>query len=92
MKNPRTGVELIKLGKDSWVFMAEPLRALTDLIYLRKEVSWKADGVGFLTESMRMEEEDIKRFDIKKLDKILGNLRDKRTINYLIGMRKEFWR
>ena len=51
--NPRAGVEIIKLNEDSWAFIAKPLRAITDLIYLRKEISWEAHGLEFLTDSMQ---------------------------------------
>ena len=87
--NPRAGVEIIKLNKDSWAFIAKPLRAITDLIYLRKEISWEAHGLGFLTDSMRIEDEDLFKIDFSYYTEMLEGLHDKRTIHYLEGMKKE---
>ena len=86
---PLSGVESVKLGEGSWAFIASPLRAITDLIYLRKDVSWEAYGIGFLTDSMRMEDEDLSRIEFAHFNEILGGLRDKRTIHFLERMKKE---
>jgi predicted transcriptional regulator of viral defense system len=91
-RNPRSGVESVKLSEDSWVFIAKPLRAITDLIYLSKEILWETDGLRFLTESMRMEDEDISQIDFSPYNEILNGLRDKRTIHYLAEMKKELQR
>ena len=88
MLNPRTGVESIKLDEDTWAFIATPLRAVADLIYLRKEVSWDKDGLGFLVDSLRIEEEDLLNIDLTYLTELFSGFRDKRTINYLKGMKK----
>lgn len=90
--NPRSGVEVVKLSKYSWAFVAKPLRAITDLIYLRKEISWETDGFGFLTDSLRMENEDISQIDFSHFNEILKGLRDKRTLYYLKSMKKEIQR
>ena len=87
--NPRSGVEVIKLSNDTWAYVAKPLRAITDLIYLRKEISWEIDGIEFLTESLRMEDEDISQLDFSHFNEILKGFRDKRTLYYLEGMKKE---
>lgn len=89
---PRSGVESVKLGEDSWAFIAKPLRAITDLVYLRKEVSWEAYGLEFLTDSMRIEDEDISHIDFSNYGEILEGLRNTRTIRYLEGMKKELRR
>ena len=34
------GVEAVKLASNSWAFVATPLRALADMLYLNKSVSW----------------------------------------------------
>ncbi len=92
MENPRSGVQAVKIGEDSWAFIAEPLRAITDLIYLRKEISWVKDGAGFLIESMRMEEEDLHQINFSHLNETLESLRDKRTVEYLRELKKVFSR
>jgi len=92
ISNPRAGVEIIKLFEDSWAFIAKPLRAITDLIYLRKEISWEAHGLGFLTDSMRIEDEDLIHIDFSNFDEILEGLHNKRTVHYLKEMRKELQR
>ncbi len=90
--SPRAGVESVKLSENSWAFIANPLRAITDLIYLRKEISWETDGLEFLTESMRMEKEDISQIDFSQYNDILDGLHNKRTIHYLEEMKKELQR
>lgn len=87
--NPRAGVEIIKLGENYWAYIATPLRAIADLIYFRKEISWKADGLRFLTESMRIEYEDLIQLDFSSLPEILEGFHNKRTVDYLEGMKKE---
>lgn len=91
-RSPRSGVESVRLNEDSWAFIAKPLRAITDLIYLRKEISWETDGLGFLIESMRMEDEDISQIDFSQYNEIVNGLLDKRTIHYLEEMKKELQR
>lgn len=56
---PRAGVEMIRVDQDGWAFMASPIRAIADLVYLRKGIRWEPHGLPFLTESMRIEEEDL---------------------------------
>ena len=49
--DPRAGVQAIRIEKNFWAFVATPLRAIADLVYLRKSVSWRKDGPAYLTES-----------------------------------------
>jgi hypothetical protein len=87
--DPRAGVQAVKLGQDAWAFIASPLRAIADLVYLRPSVSWAKDGLGFLTDSLRMEEEDLGRLDCSPCEEILESLRSPRVREYLQGLRKE---
>lgn len=87
VNNPRTGVRVEHIGKDSWVFIATPLRAIADLIYLRKEVKWELHGSSFLTQSMRIEKDDLMGAD--NFDEVIENFNNKRTTSYLMGLRKE---
>ena len=86
---PRAGVEAEKLNADEWAFIASPLRAIGDLVYLRKEISWEHNGMGFLTDSMRIEEEDLRLLANSSWDEILDSFRSRRTERYLGGLRKE---
>lgn len=87
--DPRAGVQAVKLGQDSWAFIASPLRAIADLVYLRSSVSWAKDGLDFLTDSLRMEEEDLSQLDCSLGEEILESLRSPRVREYLQGLRKE---
>lgn len=87
--DPRAGVQAVKLGQDAWAFVASPLRAIADLVYLRPSISWAKDGLGFLTDSLRMEEEDLSRLDFSLGEEILENIRSRRVGEYLQGLREE---
>lgn len=86
---PKAGVESLKIDKNSWAFIATPLRAIADLVYLRREVTWKRDGLSFLTESMRIEIEDLRNLSFKGIDELCKSLRNKRTKNYISQLYKE---
>lgn len=88
-KNPRAGVEAVKIDKTGWAFIATPLRAIADLICIRKHIRWERDGLAFLTESMRIEIEDLKKISFEELDDLSASLRDKRTREYLSRLHME---
>jgi hypothetical protein len=71
------------------VFIAGPLRAIADTVYLRKGITWKQDGSRFLTSSMRIEENDLREIPTEDSEEVIGSIRDERTRRYLIGLRKE---
>ncbi len=81
--NPRAGVQAHKIDGQSWAFVATPLRAIADLIYTRKDVSWEKDGLVFLTESMRIERDDLENMSFESLSEVSRSLRDRRTTDYL---------
>ena len=87
--NPRAGVKAEKIDAQAWAFVASPLRAIADLIYLRKGIAWGADGLRFLTDSMRIEEEDLRRLSLNGFDEVYRSIRNRRTRAYLAGLRKE---
>ena len=89
LHHPRAGVEIVKLDKYSWAYIAKPLRAIADLIYSRKEISWEVHGLGFLTESMRIEEEELFQLDFSCYTEMMDGLHDRRTVHYLEEMKKE---
>jgi len=88
--NPKAGVQALKVDGRSWAFVATPLRAIADLIYARKDVSWANDGLAFLTESMRIEREDLEKMAWEGLNEVCESLRDRRTTDYLRGLNREF--
>jgi hypothetical protein len=87
--NPRVGVQALKVDGRSWAFVATPLRAVADLIYTRKDVSWAKDGLAFLTESMRIERDDLEEISFESLGEVCGSLRSRRTTDYLRGLYRE---
>jgi hypothetical protein len=90
--DPKAGVRVVRLSPDAWAFVALPLRAIADLVYLRRDISWNRDGLGFLTESMRMEEDDLRTLTQEAFPEIRHAMRNRRTQDYLDGLRKELRR
>jgi hypothetical protein len=87
--SPRAGVRRITLPDRLSAYVAGPVRAIADLVYARKGVSWSAHGTGFLTDSMRMDLEDLGALVATDFDEVLGSSRDRRTRRFLAGLRKE---
>ena len=87
--NPMAGVRSVRIDNDAWAFVAGPIRTIADLIYIRKDVSWEDDGLAFLTESLRIEEEDLCEISMDEIDEVVESIRSKRVGRYLIGMRNE---
>jgi predicted transcriptional regulator of viral defense system len=87
--DPRAGVQALKIDGRSWAFVATPLRAIADLIYTRREVNWVEDGLAFLTESMRIEGDDLQEISFESLDEICKSLRSRRVTDYLMALAKE---
>jgi len=87
--HPRTGVKAVKFNDRSWAFIATPLRTIADQVYLQKQISWEKDGLEYLTESMRIEWEDLHKISFENIHEICESLRDKRTKRYLTGMYRE---
>ena len=84
----RAGVVAEKIVDDAWGFLATPLRAIADLIYVRREVEWGKDGLAFLTSSMRIEIEDLHELAMELFDEVHDSIRNKRVKDYLQGMRE----
>ena len=87
--NPRAGVRSVRIDRDAWVIIAGPVRAIADLIYTRKDVRWEVDGLAFLTESMRIDEEDLYDIPMDDVDEAIVSIRSRRVGRYLAGLRKE---
>jgi len=84
---PRAGVEAVEIARHAWAFVASPLRAIADAVYLRKEIAWNRDGLGYLTESLRIEEDDLQSLSFEALDEILDSIRSRRVRAYLEGLK-----
>ena len=52
-------------------------------------VSWEKDGLAFLTDSMRMEREDLEKMAWEGLNEVCESLRSRRTTDYLQGLFRE---
>ena len=87
--NPLAGVEAIKLDDFFWGFVATPFKAIADLVYLRKEVSWIDDGIAFLTESMRIEREELCDIPLTTADEIIDSVRTQRTREFMTHLKRE---
>lgn len=86
-RDPRAGVEAVPLADGSWAYIATPLRAIADMVYLDKRVTWERDGMAWLSESLRMENEEILKISFRPLGAIRRSLNDSRTLAYLTGLR-----
>ena len=80
---PRAGVECLKIEPNAWAFVASPLRAIADMVYLNKNVNWAGDGVDYLTESLRIEEDDLAELSFDGADEICSSIKDNRTCDYI---------
>ncbi len=83
---PRAGVEAVEVARGAWAFIAEPLRAIADAVYLDKTITWRRDGIGYLTESLRIEEDDLRSISFEALDEIQDSIRSRRVRAYLKGL------
>lgn len=84
---PRAGVMAVEVARNAWAFIAEPLRAIADAVYLDKNITWDRNGLGYLTESLRIEEDDLRSLSFKSFDEILGSIRSRRVRAYLKGLK-----
>lgn len=82
------GVVSTEIQKGTWAYVATPLRAIADLIYIRK-IDWNAHGISFLVDSMRIEEDDLRKIDMSCLQEIVCAIRSRRVRNYLKHLAKE---
>lgn len=86
---PRAGVSALELEPGAWAFVADPLRAIADLLYLRPEVNWARDGLSFLTNSLRIERDALERMSWQRLPEVRRSIRNRRVVQYLDGMKQE---
>lgn len=87
---PLAGVRAMRMGKNGWAFIAEPLRAIADMVFVHKQVSRQRDGIGYLLDSLRIEYDDLVSLDFSSLDEIMEGIACPRTRKYLDHLAKEF--
>jgi len=84
MNDPFAGVRATKLDSGAWAFIASPIRAIADLLYVRKrEIDGEGGALDFLIRSMRIERDDLEALDWDEAGEVLGVLRSKRTRRFL---------
>ena len=84
---PRAGVEAVAVARNAWAFIASPLRAIADAVYLARDVSWSRNGLGYLTESLRIEEDDLRSLSFEAMEEMLDSIRSRRVGAYLEGLK-----
>jgi hypothetical protein len=90
--DPTAGVKAVRLDRQWWTFVASPLRAIADLISARRGIAWRTDGVVFLTDSMRIDREDLRSLPLDDFEEICTTFRNPRVRAYLTGLREELTR
>lgn len=88
----KAGVKAERIDGNDWAFVAKPLRAIADLVYRYRGITWKKDGLRFLTDSLRIEIEDLRNVSLKDFKKVYDTFRNKRVRGYLIGLKGEIGR
>ena len=79
--------EAVAVARNAWAFIASPLRAIADAVYLAREVTWSRNGLGYLTESLRIEEDDLRSLSFEAMEEILDSIRSRRVRAYLEGLK-----
>jgi len=86
-RSPRCGVEAVEVARGSWAFIATPLRAIADAVYLSGDITWQKDGRNYLTSSLRIEEDDLRAIPFDTADDICASLRSLRVRAYIEGLK-----
>jgi hypothetical protein len=89
-KDPKAGVEAMCEPAPFWSYVATPLRAIADMVYLNRTVTWREDGLDYLLESLRIEEQDLQDLQFDRCSEITEAFRNRRVKEFLKGMQKEF--
>ncbi|MBM4164533.1 MAG: hypothetical protein FJ222_08875 [Lentisphaerae bacterium] len=87
VRAPRAGVEAVEVSRNAWAFIATPLRAIADLVYLNKSITWDQNGMSYLTESLRIEADDLGALSFEGMDELLESFRSRRVRAYLQGLK-----
>lgn len=88
-QHPRAGVRSVEVQPGIWTFVAGPLRAIGDLVYLSPSVRFKRDGIRFVVESLRIDPEDLRPLITDDVEEVVSTFRSRRTLEYLVGLARE---
>ena len=81
-------VDISRVGEGSHYFLASPLKALTDLVYIR---SYNGSPLPLLN-SLRIEQSFLKECDLSAIDRLNDNYRAVCVREFLNGLKKEIHR
>lgn len=82
-----TGVTRVEEIKSEPFLLATPLRALADYVYVKK-IDW--EGLGYLTNSLRIDIDSLMQIDLNHFPEIEKVYRSKRVLHFLDSLKKEF--
>ncbi|MBF0431388.1 MAG: hypothetical protein HQK83_08930 [Fibrobacteria bacterium] len=88
--NFRAGVKNLKLDNGAWAYIASPLRAIADLVYERKSSINFRDPIGFLTDSLRIDEEELQQISLNEFSEIYVSMRNKKVKQFLHAFKAEY--
>lgn len=89
-RHPRAGVRAVQLDSNSWAFVASPLRAIADLVYVRLDLrkSEERPALDFLVHSMRIEEEDLAQIPTNEFEEMRAAFRNRRVLRFLASLHR----
>lgn len=87
-RDPRAGVRATRLEGGAWAFIATPLRAIADLVYLTAGIDWRGAGLAWLTESLRIDPDDLASLPVDDAEEIVASLRGPRVRAFIAGLAK----
>jgi hypothetical protein len=85
-RNFYAGVERVQLEREGAFFLASPLKALSDLVYLN---GWNWNSAKPVVESLRVEEENLSELKSEDFEEIAECYRSGRVRKFLVGLRKD---
>ena len=88
-RDPRAGVRATEVARNLWAFIANPLRAIADLVYLRRGVDYDKNGLTFLTDSLRLELDELQPVHEADVEEIAISLKSRRAVAYVRGLQRE---
>jgi hypothetical protein len=80
------GVQRVDDGHGGFFFMASPIKALADYVYVHKQ-NWK--DIHPVIESLRIEREDLQKTTAAEMDELLENYNSKRIKQFIEGLKKD---
>lgn len=81
-----TGVARVEKIADEPFLIASPLRALADYVYIKK-IDWQ--GIRYLTDSLRIETEQLMQLNLDSFFEIKKIYRSKRVLHFLDSLKQE---